>query len=359
MHAIDRGAAALVVDYMSVVKGETVLITADTLTDTLVLATVFRAVRDAGAEPTIMTIAQVPFQGALADPYVPSTLGAAVSQADVWIDFTFPYLAGCHVFEQAMKDGRVRYLLGGDLGAGGIARLFGAVNMDEYYAVHEKLEQFISDSNGKNARITCPRGTDVSFNIDKSHYLKPRRALTPGTYLVPGACTVFPAMASVRGTICFTGIFHEYFAGVSDPLVIHVDGGIREVRGPTVHRVALDRALKRAGNGEYGNIIHFTCAIHPSARQTGSSFIEDSRVMGCNAVGMGLPWWIPGGGENHPDGVVSDQSMWIDGQKIINDGTIVGPSGLAAIAHRLRPDVREPINQNIRVAAGSNDRMGA
>ena len=81
--------------------------------------------------------------------------------------------------------------------------------------------------------------------------------------------------------------------------------------------------------------------------------------MGCNAVGMGLPWWIPGGGENHPDGVVSDQSMWIDGQKIISDGTIVGPSELAAIAHRLRPDIREPINQNIRVAAGSNDRMGA
>lgn len=336
---LKRGAEALVSDYLSIVKGESVLITADTETDTAALAAVFRAALEVGARPSILTMAQVPFQGALADPYVPPTVEPAVSAADVWIDLTFPYLAGCHVYEQAIKAGRIRYLLGGDLGSAGIGRLFGTVDMDDYYAVHEKMQDLISASTGKTARITCPLGTDVTFQIDKSPYLKPRRAVKPGSYLVPGACTIFPELQSVRGTIYFSGVFHEYFTALVSPLVVKVDGNIREVLGPTVHRVVLDRALRRAGNGEYGNIIHFTCAMHPSARQTGRSFIEDSRVMGANAVGMGLPWWVPGGGENHPDGMISDQSIWIDGREVVRDGTIVGPAEIAELAHLLRPAV--------------------
>ena len=223
----------------------------------------------------------------------------------------------------------------------GIVRLFGAIDMDAYFAVHEKMQNLVSRSTGKTCRITCPLGTDVSFEIDKSPYQKPRRALGPGSYLVPGSCTIFPVLDSVRGTICFSAIFHEYFSGVAPALAVKVDGTICEVTGPTIHRVALDRALRRAGNGEYGNIIHFTMAMHPTARMTGRSFIEDSRVMGANAVGMGLPWWVPGGGENHPDGVVTDQTVWIDSQQIISDGVIVGPPEAAAISHRLRPAVHD------------------
>lgn len=336
---LERAAALLATDYMSVVDGESVLITADECTDGAALTAVFRAVRNAGGKAAILTVAQVPFQGALADPYLPPALAPAVASADVWIDLTFPYLAGCHVYEEAMKAGRVRYLLGGDLGSGGIARLFGTVDMDAYYSVHEQMQNFIGASTGKTARITCPLGTDVSFEIDKPPYQKPRRATKPGSYLVPGSATIFPVLKSVRGTICFSGIFHEYFSSVAPALVVKVDGTIREVSGPTVHRVVLDRALRRAGNGEYGNIIHFTLAMHPSARFTGGSFIEDSRVMGANAVGMGLPWWVPGGGENHPDGVLTDQSVWIGGEQVIRDGIIVGPAAAAAIAHRLAPSV--------------------
>jgi hypothetical protein len=99
----------------------------------------------------------------------------------------------------------------------------------------------------------------------------------------------------------------------------------------------MDRALKRAGGGEYGYIIHFTHGIHPAARATGKSFIEDMRVTGNDAVGMGLPWWIPGGGENHPDAILFQQSIWIDGNKIVEDGAIVGPPPLAKLADELRP----------------------
>jgi hypothetical protein len=51
-------------------------------------------------------------------------------------------------------------------------------------------------------------------------------------------------------------------------------------------------------------------------------------VPGSNAIGMGLPWWEPGGGENHPDGIVFDQSLWIDGELISERGRFSGPPHL-------------------------------
>jgi hypothetical protein len=300
---------------------------------------VFRAATAAGATPTIMVIPQLPFQGGLADPYLPSTLGPAAKSCDVWIDFTFPYIAGAHAYEEVMKAKRAKYLLGGDLGSGGIARLFGGIDMDEYFFVFDKLQKLFADSQGKTMRITDPQGTDVTFQLDKPSFSKTRRADNPGMYLVPGTTTIFPVLESVKGTIALAAVFHEYFTALPQPLVLKVDGKIREVSGPASHRIVLDRALRRAGNGEYGNIIHFTHSMNPAARMSGKSFIEDSRVIGNNAVGMGLPWWVPGGGENHPDGVVSNQSIWIDGQQIVKDSIIVGPKSIAEHVHLLVPAV--------------------
>ena len=122
-------------------------------------------------------------------------------------------------------------------------------------------------------------------------------------------------LESVQGKVCFVSVFHEYFTELADVITLTVDGRIREVKGGGVDRLVLDRALLRAGGGQYGYLIHFTYGMNPAARRTGRSFIEDSRVIGNNAVGMGLPWWMPGGGENHPDAVLSKQSIWIDGNQ--------------------------------------------
>ncbi len=51
-----------------------------------------------------------------------------------------------------------------------------------------------------------------------------------------------------------------------------------------------------------------------------------------NAVGLGLPWWTPGGGENHPDVVIGDQSIWVDNQPVIEAGRAVLPELVEASA---------------------------
>ncbi|WP_424139189.1 hypothetical protein [Roseomonas chloroacetimidivorans] len=334
-----HGALVLVTDYMAVIAGETVLITADTATDPVAVRAVFLAARGAGAKVALVTVPQLPFQGGLADPFVPPPLTAAALSCDVWIDLTFPYLAGAHVHDEAMRAGRARYLLGGDMGAGGLARLFGAVDLDQYFTILRPFEDALANSAGRQVRVTDPIGTDVTFTTDKPALRKPRRAETPGTYLVPGSCTMFPQLESVQGTVCFSAVFHEFFTPLERPLTLKVDGKIREVAGGGGARLVLERSLRRAGGGEYGYLIHFTYGMNPAARTTDHSFIEDSRVIGNNAVGMGLPWWMPGGGENHPDAVVTEQSIWVDGVPVIRDGLPVEPS-LVEAAQGLAPLLR-------------------
>jgi len=109
---------------------------------------------------------------------------------------------------------------------------------------------------------------------------------------------------------------------------------VRELSGGAGSRSVMERALRRAGRGEFGSVIHFSHGFHPAARLTGESFIEDIRVRGNNAIGLGIPWWLPGGGENHPDAVVLSQSMWIDGKPIVRDG-VLAPQDLARLEQAL------------------------
>jgi hypothetical protein len=130
-------------------------------------------------------------------------------------------------------------------------------------------------------------------------------------------------MESVRGRIVVETVFHEYYTRLKAPIAIEVNGRIHGLSGGGSDRAVLERALIRAGGGQYGYVIHFTHGLHPAARFTGGCFVEDMRVVGCDAVGLGLPWWVPGGGENHPDAVMSMQSIWLDGVPVVENGRIL------------------------------------
>jgi leucyl aminopeptidase (aminopeptidase T) len=336
---VARAADVLVRDYMAIGPGEEVVITADTATDTGLVEALVTAVDRGGARASVLTIPRLPYQGRLADPYVPPVVAGAVAPCQVWIDLTFPYLAGSHVSDEALATGRVRYLLGGDMGSAGLARLFGGLGLDVYYDLHRAFDELTAAAIDRTVRIADRRGTDVTFTLAKPGFAKPRRADRGGLYFVPGSCTMFPVPETVRGTLAIVAAFHEHYARVTEPLALVLDGEIREIVGGGADRVALERALRRAAGGKLGHVIHFTHGIHPAARMTGESFIEDMRSVGNDAVGLGIPFWLPGGGENHPDAIVSQQSLWIDGQPVAEHGLIVGPPHLARLAERLVPRV--------------------
>ena len=82
----------------------------------------------------------------------------------------------------------------------------------------------------------------------------------------------------------------------------------------------------------------FTSATRclPSA---GNRYARACFAPGYNAVGLGLPFWAPGGGETHPDTVISSQSVWVDGEQIVDAGVIVNPPELAALFGKLQAGV--------------------
>jgi hypothetical protein len=332
-----RAAEILVTDYCRVRAGQQVLVTADTASEPALVEAVHNAATLAGGRVARLLIEQLPYQGSLADPWIAEPLAAAIKACDLCLDFTFPYLAGSHAYDAAMASQRVVYLLGGDVSHAGLVRLLARADLDRLFTVHHAFDAVVTRALGRSCRITTEVGTDVTFTLAKPAYQKPRHAVQPGFYVMPGLVTMFPEPESVRGTIVLEAAFHEWYAPLPAPLVLRIDGQIREMSGGGSAFRPMDRALRRAGGGEYGSVIHFTCGIHPTARSTGTSFIEDARVIGADAVGLGIPWWLPGGGENHPDGVITLQSITIDGEEIVRRGALVAPPDLARLAAELTP----------------------
>ncbi|MEA2783226.1 MAG: 2,5-dihydroxypyridine 5,6-dioxygenase [Rhodospirillaceae bacterium] len=319
--------------------GEHVLVTADTASDPAVVRAIWDAARELTDKVAVLISPRMPFQGGFADPYISDPLRSSMMNADVWIELAFPYIAGSHAFDAAMKNNRTRYYLSTGLTSDAMLRLFASADVNEVFALQRRFDEYLVANNGKECRITNPLGTDVTFTLETSHLpFGMCRAETPGLTGVLGTVFVMPNLDSVKGTIKVENICSDdVYIPLPEPVALQVDGKVRSISGGGAKREFVESALRKGGGGkDYGYVVHFTCGIHPGARYTGKCFVEDQRVPGYNAVGLGLPFWVDGGGETHPDTVLSSQSIWIEGQQIVKDGVIVGPAGLAEQARKIR-----------------------
>jgi len=335
---VSKAAEVVAGTLMNVSAGESVLITADTGTDMAAVDAIQDAAYRRGGKVAVLRLAPaMPFQGTLGDPYIPEFVTAAACASDVWIDMCFPYIAGSKAFDTALHQGRTRYLLAGDMGCEELVRIMAMVDLDEMYGLGDAFADFIATQAGKEGRITCPNGTDMKFVVAPTEGLAMTKGHKAGGYFTPGTVIIIPELESVRGQFVTKFFFHEYYTQSEAPLTMTLDGKVKDVIGGGPENKVMRRSLERAGNGDFGYVVHLTCGIHPAARQTGHCFIEDQRVVGSNAIGLGLPPWQEGGGENHPDCVINTQTITIDGKTIVKDGVIVGPDSLAKMSAKLKP----------------------
>ena len=321
---------------------EHVLITADTGTDMAVVRALWDAAIALTDKVAVLMGPQLPYQGGFADPYISDPLRAAMANCDVWVELGFPYLAGSKAFDAAMENGRTRYYLSPGLTAEAMVRLFTNVDLDDLFAVQQAFDAYLVSVDGKPCRITNAGGTDVTFNLSTSHSpFGMCRAEAPGITGLLGAVFVMPDLDTVKGVINVESIFSDdVYTMLPEPVTIEVDGKVQSMAGGGSKMDFVESALRKGGGGEdYGYVVHFTCGVHPGARYTGTCFLEDQRAPGYNAVGLGLPFWAPGGGETHPDTVISSQSVWVDGEQIVDAGVIVNPPELAALFGKLQAGV--------------------
>ena len=209
--ALARAATFIVRDFLCTKAGEQVLITADTASDAVAVQALLRAACVEGARAAVITVPQLRYQGALADPYVAEPLQAAMLACDVWLDLTFPYLAGSAAHAAAMKQKRVRGLMFHDLDGAGMARLFNPDLFTRLFDLQEAIDAVVNASTGKTCQVTNPLGTNVSFTIGRPATKKTRRVEEPGTYTPPGSAVIYPEIETVKGRIVIEATFHEYF----------------------------------------------------------------------------------------------------------------------------------------------------
>ena len=277
-----RAAHLFVTDCLTLKPEESLLVTADSATDPGAVQAIMNAATAVGAKPSVMVIPQLPFQGGLADPFIPEPVKSAACNCDVWVDMTFPYLAGSHVHDLAIEGGRVRFLMLADTTAHGLDRLYGQTDQDLLYEVQRSFDEVAAAALGRPCRITTPAGTDLSFVMGKPGYIKARRADKPGQLPHPVRRLFSRARKRERPGSNYLRLPRVLRPFIT-PLTITVDGQVREVSGGGNLRGAMDRSLKRAGGGEYGYVIHLTHGFHPAVR-SGLGLMEDIRTPGNDAL---------------------------------------------------------------------------
>ena len=139
--------------------------------------------------------------------------------------------------------------LAGALQVGLVLRVLGAALVEggERPQPHPQLGdafgELLTQSAGKECRITNAHGTDISFTLGKPEGFAFARATKPGGYFVPGTVMMVPEMESVVGSVVTSNMFHEYYTELAEPMTLKIDGKVKEVIGGAPENKVMRRAL--------------------------------------------------------------------------------------------------------------------
>lgn len=327
---LQKAADKLVREVFGVKEKETVVITADTKSNPVLINSVAAAVHSAGGFPAVITIATPNGVGKAADPDIPvEVLTAALSAADVWIEFNEQWLLYSTPFEIAMENNKkLRYMCLVDFTPELLIRVVGNI---ETAALKEFMEAYgVRQREVKVMRVTTPAGTDVSFELDPSHVVAVDcgKADVPGFHMCPGQLNVIPKFGTVNGKIVFDGTITPPFGRIpSEPVVLTVENSkIVKFEGGR-EAGEYERFLKAFDDEGMLKMAHIAYGFNPGAKLSGN-VVEDERVWGCTEWGIGYVSALeaPPVGQpavSHTDGICLNSTIYFDGKRIMEEGVIV------------------------------------
>jgi len=186
---------------------------------------------------------------------------------------------------------------------------------------------------GSEVRITSPNGTDLRGSI-RGRVTLPSYGVAEETFNHSSFPTGEAMLAPVEGTTNGVAVIDISMGGVGrlqQPVKLVVkDGRIVDVQGGDEAR-AVRRLIERAGPGG-DNFAEFGFGTNHKGRPTGNKN-EDKKIAGTAHVAIGNNYnfggrAVPGlGGEVkaniHLDSVISNVTVWIDGQLVVKDGEVL------------------------------------
>ncbi len=317
-------------DIVGVKEGESVVITADTGSDWSVVEAVAKASTLLGAKPMVVWYPMPLGVGKAADPYLPQKpLEAAVSSADVWIEFNMGWLLYSTVWDNVMAEGSVRYLCLVGMGVDMLVRTVERVDVDLVLEFQDKLVEVTKST--RKMRLTSPVGMELEFENDPARPIFTEgRVMGPGDYMLMGQVDWAPIEESINGVLVFDGSVYppEDVGLLRAPIFLEVEKGrVVSVKGGSEAK-RFERWLKSFDDPGMFNIAHISYGCNPGAKLTGN-ILEDERVWGAVEWGIGNQAdsfkGLAGPAKSHTDGICLNPTLIADGEYLIKDGSYVHP----------------------------------
>lgn len=312
-----KEAATIVVrDCLGVKESEEVLIVVDEKSHAIGEA-LFDAAKGLGAEVVLMEMIEREVHGS--EP--PRVVAEAMKNADVVIAPTSKSLTHTKARIEATGKG-VRIASMPTITEDIMKRTMSA----DYLKIKErtlKLAQLLSE--GKQARVTTPAGTEVTFSLEG------RKALADtGILHNKGDFGNLPAgeacIAPIEGKTSGVAIIDATMAGVGllkTPIKLVIkDGYVVEISGGP-EAEALSKLLQDKGK-EAKNIAELGIGTNEKATPSGNP-LEDEKVMGTVHIGLGNNVAFEGEVDApvHLDGIMKSPTLIIDDKTVIEDGKLL------------------------------------
>jgi leucyl aminopeptidase (aminopeptidase T) len=308
MDDLQRAVQTVVERCLGVGAGDTVLVVADpgnaALGDALM-----QAARAAGGDPALMILPPNPARGT--EP--PPTVAAAFAAADVFIAPCLPSLSHTSARKRASEGGARGATMPG-VNADLLARLM-SVDFDAMSTRCRAVAQLLCDAD--DAHMTCPRGTDMRFDLTGRPAIADDGDLTArGAFGNLPCGEGFASPAGGSGTIAAMSI-HQHL--VDEPVLLTVrDGRLESATGESGAAFLAHLDV----HGPLGrNLAELGVGTNDRATLTGNT-LEDEKILGTAHIAFGASAGIGGTVTVpvHEDVVVLEPSLWIGTTQVLDAG---------------------------------------
>lgn len=319
-----KGALTLTRDVMLIKPGENVVITGDTSTDKRVVDATAAAVYAIGGIPTVINY--VTAKTACMEP--PDPIAAAVSKADVWIEFAYAYIMHSAAFRASMDAG-TRYICLTGMDVEMMVKTIANVDYDTMIDFGEYMKSVLEKTD--EVIIKCPNGTDLkAYNKGRGIRHSGQRATKKGyPIMLGGQISWCPVEETINGTLIFDGAIWPpmEICKLSTPVKLTLEKGVvTTVEGGSEAKV-FDSWLKGFNDPHMFRLAHYSLGFNPGVTHSTGRIVEDERVFGCMEFGIGSQgkaimgaFWTAA---SHTDGTVNRPSMIFDGKVFEENGIYI------------------------------------
>jgi leucyl aminopeptidase (aminopeptidase T) len=313
-----RAARKIAEEILHVSPGQTVAITADTMSDGRVVQAVAAAVFAAGGLPIVVAYHTQPRP----QMELPAPVAAAVAAADIWLELAVAYVMYTRSWHKALEAGVQYCELGTDVD--GIVRCIGQQDIGLLAEMGDVVIRLLTDA---EMRVVSAAGSDIAFH---------NRGVTVGEFkmtanpakvpiMLPGQVSWSPVEESLSGRLVADGItFPPGEIGVmNETIAFDVKGGRITAIDGGKEAALLRRWIERLGDETLYRIAHVSLGFNPGIPVPTGRVVEDERAFGDIDFGFGA--WVGRPAAGHFDFTCRQVSIFANGEPIQKDGVFVQP----------------------------------